>query len=251
MLVIPAMTVLCTAGVAFYVRFLVALCKECKLRRSGYWLRLRLGSREARFWSCRGPKDQLRAQHESALKAATLQTNSVSKSVSHYLKTEGPWVIYRFDPIPLPQHKHDQLEMYFRPRRIRPLRLLYELFRPVLCTVIFNTSGWERQPESEMCLNTQKMQKCRLAATMAGSSLVTLVVLICLTSATSLGQVGGQETNIASARSEGSGDHAASDGVPASGNTNAEVLQELERMRVRIQQLESQLRTADPPVRHR
>ena len=50
-----------------------------------------------RFWSCRGPKDQSRAQHESALKAATLQTNSVSKSVSHYPKTE-PWVIYRFDP---------------------------------------------------------------------------------------------------------------------------------------------------------
>ena len=47
MLLIPAMTVLCTAGVVFYVRFLVALCKECKLRRSGYWLRLRLGSREA------------------------------------------------------------------------------------------------------------------------------------------------------------------------------------------------------------
>jgi membrane carboxypeptidase/penicillin-binding protein PbpC len=47
MLLIPAMTVLCTAGVAFYVRFLVALCKECAPRRSGYWLRLRLGSREA------------------------------------------------------------------------------------------------------------------------------------------------------------------------------------------------------------
>jgi hypothetical protein len=47
MLLIPAMTVLCTAGVAFYVRFLVALCKESKLRRNGYWLRLRLGSREA------------------------------------------------------------------------------------------------------------------------------------------------------------------------------------------------------------
>ena len=92
-----------------------------------------------------------------------------------------------------------------------------------------------------MCLNTQKMQKYRLAATMAGS-LVTLVVLICLTSATSFGQVGREETNIASARSDGSGDHAASDGVPASGDTNAEVLRELERMRVRIQQLESQLR---------
>ena len=40
------MTVLCTAGIAFYVRFLVALCKECKPRSVGYWVRLRLGSGE-------------------------------------------------------------------------------------------------------------------------------------------------------------------------------------------------------------
>jgi hypothetical protein len=38
------MTVLCTAGAAFYLRFLVALCKERKLRSGGYWVRLRLGS---------------------------------------------------------------------------------------------------------------------------------------------------------------------------------------------------------------
>ena len=47
MLFIPAMTLLCTAGVAFYVRLLVALYKECKPRQIGYWLRLRLGPREA------------------------------------------------------------------------------------------------------------------------------------------------------------------------------------------------------------
>ena|ERR1700730_15521678 len=40
------MTVLCTAGVAFYVRFLVALCQECKPSRTGYWVCLRLGSGE-------------------------------------------------------------------------------------------------------------------------------------------------------------------------------------------------------------
>jgi len=40
------MTVLCTAGIAFYVRFLVALCKERKPRLIGYWVRLRLGSGE-------------------------------------------------------------------------------------------------------------------------------------------------------------------------------------------------------------
>jgi hypothetical protein len=41
-----AIEVLCTAGIAFYVRFLVALCKECKPRSIGYWVRLRLGSDE-------------------------------------------------------------------------------------------------------------------------------------------------------------------------------------------------------------
>jgi len=46
MLVIPLVTALCTAAVAFYVRFMVALCKECKPRRVGYWVRLRLGCRE-------------------------------------------------------------------------------------------------------------------------------------------------------------------------------------------------------------
>jgi len=46
MFVTGVMTVLCTAGVAFYVRFLVALCKECKPRRIGYWVRLRVGSGE-------------------------------------------------------------------------------------------------------------------------------------------------------------------------------------------------------------
>ena len=38
------MTLLCTAGIGFYARFLVALSKEQKPRLSGYWVRLRLGS---------------------------------------------------------------------------------------------------------------------------------------------------------------------------------------------------------------
>jgi hypothetical protein len=46
MFVTAVMSVLCTAGIAFYVRFLVALCKECKPRSIGYWARLRLGSGE-------------------------------------------------------------------------------------------------------------------------------------------------------------------------------------------------------------
>ena len=46
MFVKTVMTVLCTAGIAFHVRFLVALCKECKPRSVGYWVRLRLSSGE-------------------------------------------------------------------------------------------------------------------------------------------------------------------------------------------------------------
>jgi hypothetical protein len=46
MFVTGLMTVLCAAGIAFYVRFLVALCQECKPRRIDYWVRLRLGSGE-------------------------------------------------------------------------------------------------------------------------------------------------------------------------------------------------------------
>ena len=41
MLVSALMTVLCTAGIGFYARFLVAICEERKPRVSGYWVRLR------------------------------------------------------------------------------------------------------------------------------------------------------------------------------------------------------------------
>jgi hypothetical protein len=46
MVLISVMSVLCTAGVAFYVRFLLALCKECRLKLTGYWMFLRLASSE-------------------------------------------------------------------------------------------------------------------------------------------------------------------------------------------------------------
>jgi len=46
MFVTAAMTLLCTAGIAFYVRFLVALCRECKPQRTGFWVRMRLASDE-------------------------------------------------------------------------------------------------------------------------------------------------------------------------------------------------------------
>jgi hypothetical protein len=41
-----AMTFLGMTGIAFYLRFLVALWKESKPRSNGYWVRLRLGSGE-------------------------------------------------------------------------------------------------------------------------------------------------------------------------------------------------------------
>ena len=44
MFVNTVVIVLCTAGLAFYVRFFMALCKESKPRSTGYWVRLRLGS---------------------------------------------------------------------------------------------------------------------------------------------------------------------------------------------------------------
>jgi hypothetical protein len=44
MIVISVWTLLCTAAIAFYLRFLVALCKECKSRLIGCRVRLRLSS---------------------------------------------------------------------------------------------------------------------------------------------------------------------------------------------------------------
>ena len=46
MVAITAMKAVCTLGVAFYVRFLVALCKECRHHRIWicYLVRIRPGS---------------------------------------------------------------------------------------------------------------------------------------------------------------------------------------------------------------
>ena len=49
MVVTAVWTVLCTAGTAFYGRFLVALCKECNPRLTSYWVRLGRGSGEDAF----------------------------------------------------------------------------------------------------------------------------------------------------------------------------------------------------------
>ncbi len=41
-----AMTILCVAAVVFYMRFVLALFKECRVHSTGYWLRLRVDSSE-------------------------------------------------------------------------------------------------------------------------------------------------------------------------------------------------------------
>ena len=46
MLVNAAMAMMSVAAVGFYLRFLVALFKEYAHQVSGYWVRLRLSSRE-------------------------------------------------------------------------------------------------------------------------------------------------------------------------------------------------------------
>ena len=46
MVLIAVMTVLCTAAITFYVRFLIAMFRECKPHLMGYWVRLRLHSDE-------------------------------------------------------------------------------------------------------------------------------------------------------------------------------------------------------------
>lgn len=46
MLASVLITLLCTAAVAFYIRFLAALLKEPKPHSTGYWVCLRLSSSE-------------------------------------------------------------------------------------------------------------------------------------------------------------------------------------------------------------
>jgi hypothetical protein len=58
MLVTPVITMLCTAGVVFYLRFLFALCKEGSLRLIEYGKRLRPGFREA------GPVTRVRSTNK-------------------------------------------------------------------------------------------------------------------------------------------------------------------------------------------
>src|ERR1039458_4019693 len=67
MFVTAAITLVCTAGVSFYVRFLVALCKECSLHRIGYWVRLRLNTAKRRSLGGRSGQSQWLALPENGL----------------------------------------------------------------------------------------------------------------------------------------------------------------------------------------
>ena len=64
MVVITAMTVLCTLGVGFYLRFLTALLHECKPRRIRYLVRLQLGPIECAIPE--GQDTRKRASHPRA-----------------------------------------------------------------------------------------------------------------------------------------------------------------------------------------
>jgi hypothetical protein len=63
MVVMAVMTTLCTAGIVFYLRFLVALCKECKRSWIGYLVRL---EPEANDYSVLEPQALERSFHKAA-----------------------------------------------------------------------------------------------------------------------------------------------------------------------------------------
>ena len=46
MFLMSFMSILCVAGVAFYLRFLIALCRDPKPRLKGDWMFLRLDSHD-------------------------------------------------------------------------------------------------------------------------------------------------------------------------------------------------------------
>ena len=52
-----AITLLCTAGISFYVRFLVVLCKACKTRRIGHWV-CDSAPAKGRYLDCGNASDQ-------------------------------------------------------------------------------------------------------------------------------------------------------------------------------------------------
>jgi Putative beta-barrel porin-2, OmpL-like. bbp2 len=72
--------------------------------------------------------------------------------------------------------------------------------------------------------------------------LAVLIAVFYLNGTTALGQTNGVAKNIPATEAETTGNLAAQDNGSATKNGNAQILQELERMRVRIQELEAQLK---------
>jgi hypothetical protein len=75
MFVVGVITVLSAASIAFYARFLFALCKECKPHRIGHWLRLRLVSGEKAMAERSAPVSwSVSVLHENGRLPTTLQS---------------------------------------------------------------------------------------------------------------------------------------------------------------------------------
>jgi hypothetical protein len=65
--VTTAITLMCTAGVSFYLRFLVALCHQCRPHRIGYWTVSDSAMPKRKSLVGRRDKNQWLALHESVL----------------------------------------------------------------------------------------------------------------------------------------------------------------------------------------
>jgi hypothetical protein len=80
MLAISVLTTLCTAGIAFYVRFLLALCKECAPR----WISPHK-PRRLRFEEIRASKQQPSPPRHSR---AALQITEIPLNSFHELRKD-------------------------------------------------------------------------------------------------------------------------------------------------------------------
>ncbi len=81
MAVTTVITMLCLTGIAFYVRFSVALCRECKARWTFSWVRLHTGAKESAIPEEREHKKPVRAARNASdmgCSVGTLREESVS-----------------------------------------------------------------------------------------------------------------------------------------------------------------------------
>ena len=93
------MMLLCTAGTAFYMRFLVALWEERRPRSGGYWVRLRFDSSEGISVELDFP---LAAVHTS-----DSDSSEVFRNIREFCNYGSPWV----------EKEKAPARMVMRPRR--------------------------------------------------------------------------------------------------------------------------------------